>query len=114
MPDGTFELEDNLKDMCNSHGFGAAFIDTLRSKKGASFPKALKEPMCKAKYTQHQINDMSACIKRNEAIIEKLQQYNLAFQPKIEKTLLAAEETNTRIDAFKKDTMRAEKVMNEI
>ena len=114
MPDGSFELPNNLKDLCNSHGFGAAYIDSLRAKKGANFPKALKEPMTKAKYTQHQINDMSASIKRNEAIIEKLQQYNLMFQPKIEKTLLAAEETNARIDLFKKDTERAEKVMNEI
>ena len=57
---------------------------------------------------------MCTSIKRNEAILEKLQQYNLTFQPKIEKTLLAAEETNSRIDLFKKDTERAEKVMNEI
>ena len=51
MPDGSFELPDNLKDLCNSHGFGAAYIDSLRAKKGANFPKSLKEPMTKAKYT---------------------------------------------------------------
>jgi len=34
--------------------------------------------------------------------------------PKIEATLKATEETNIKIDAFSKNTDRAERVMNEI
>ena len=70
--DGSFKLPDKYRDLCNSHGFGASYIDQLSKKKGTGFIKALKEPTCKAKYTQNQINDMSAAIRRNEELIRKL------------------------------------------
>ena len=50
--DGNHQMPIVYKDHINAHGYGAQFIDELRSKKGHAFAKVIKEPMNKAKYVQ--------------------------------------------------------------
>ena len=49
---GNHEMPVIYRDHINAHGFGAQFIEELRSKKGPHFAKAITEHMTKAKYVQ--------------------------------------------------------------
>ena len=115
-PDGSFDLPLMYRDYVNSNGHGANFIQSIIDKRGQgmAFLKALKEPSVKAKYAQHQINDISALLKQHEDKIRALQDHANNFNSKIDSTLKAASEMNDKIATFKEASDHADKVMKNI